>query len=428
MQGIKAYAIASCLGLLGLAIVPQAKADEWNQKTTLRVNQPVMIPGMTLQPGDYVLQLAPQTLSNRNIVQVFNSDESELLATVIAVPHMRTTVAGGSQFTFWEMPAGQPPALRTWYFPGDNVGHEFTYPKHVASQIAQYNRKNVPAYAEQTPNLKTATLGTVTPSGEFRATTAAPVTAATATAQYTPRTDESQAYAPIPGCATATTAQPVPPPAERPTVTAQVLPPYPIPTEQPVPAEQPVAPAAPAVKEQQPITTQPCECPPSTAAVTPTVQPETQQPMTQPQPEAQAPAAATTICPPGVAVQPMQPRTDEATEYENQTNEMNETQPAAQPCECPPAATVTQPGVSTTVQPAAPAATGTTTGCPPSPSPATTGETGVTAQPQAPAAQTAPAAAPTPAPCQCPGPTSEQMQTNTNVNTAATPMVNHMCC
>jgi hypothetical protein len=378
MQRIRAYAIASCLALLGLAFVPQAKADEWNKSTTLKINEPTRIPGRVLQPGEYVLELTDNTLSNRNIVQIFNSDRTQLLDTVITVPRERTTAAAGSQFSFWEMPAGQPPALRTWYYPGENIGQEFTYPKDVASQIAQYNQKNVPAYAEESANLNTATVGTVTSAGEFRASASQPATTTTTTAQYQPapvtaqpRTDEAQAYATMPGCppsATTTTGQAAiqPQPVEQPTVTAQVLPPYPIPG-------------------QQTVTTQPCECPPSAAVTQPgasttttTTTTTTTQPQEQQPPEQQPEASTTTTvqpCPPSTATQPgvaVQPRTDEANEYyESQPANQGEVQPQAQPCECPPSAAVAQPGVSTstttTVQPQAPAVSGTTTAqpCPP---------------------------------------------------------------
>jgi hypothetical protein len=486
MQRIRAYAIASCLALLGLAFVPQAKADEWNKSTTLRINEPIRVPGMVLQPGDYVLELTDNTLSNRNIVQIFNSDRTQLLDTVITVPRERTTAAGGSQFSFWEMPAGQPPALRTWYFPGENVGQEFTYPSDVASQIAQYNRKSVPAYAVESASLNTATVGTVTSTGEFRASVNQPatITTTTTTAQsqpltVQPRTDEAQAYAAAPGCppSATTTVTGQSQPVEQPTVTAQVLPPYPIPSE-------------------QTATTQPCECPPSAAATQPggtttttttttTTQPGEQQPLEQ-QPQASTTTTTVQPCPPegtqpGVTVQP---RTDEANEY-YESNEANQVgvQPEAQPCVCPPSAAATQsganttqpgaqqPGVSTTttVQPCPPcttqggvavqpqtqpcecppsaavmqpgSGTTTTTVQPQAPAaanvqpcaPATPTQPGVTAQPETDEmneyqAQPAAPAAAQPAPCQCPGITSPQMQTNTNTNTAATPMADHMCC
>ena len=46
-----------CVGVLG-AMLPQAKADEWNQKTIFTFSGPVEIPGQVLSPGTYVFKLA----------------------------------------------------------------------------------------------------------------------------------------------------------------------------------------------------------------------------------------------------------------------------------------------------------------------------------------------------------------------------------
>jgi hypothetical protein len=34
-------------------------------------------------------------------------------------------LAGNSEFKFYQSGAGEPPALRTWFYPGDPVGLEF---------------------------------------------------------------------------------------------------------------------------------------------------------------------------------------------------------------------------------------------------------------------------------------------------------------
>jgi len=45
-----------CLGMLETA-VPQAKADEWDQKTVFTFSGPVEIPGQVLNSGTYVFKL-----------------------------------------------------------------------------------------------------------------------------------------------------------------------------------------------------------------------------------------------------------------------------------------------------------------------------------------------------------------------------------
>lgn len=111
-----------------------ANADEWDKKTILTVNQPIQITDTYLDPGTYVLKL-DRSPSNRHIVRIYNADENHLYNTVLAVPNYRLRPVGHSQFMFWETPAGSARALRAWFYPGDNFGQEFPYPKQLR-QIA----------------------------------------------------------------------------------------------------------------------------------------------------------------------------------------------------------------------------------------------------------------------------------------------------
>src|SRR5262249_17882387 len=56
------------------------------------------------------------------------------------IPNYRLEPTGHSVFSFWEVPAGQPPAIRAWFYPGDLYGQEFTYPKDRAYQLASYSK------------------------------------------------------------------------------------------------------------------------------------------------------------------------------------------------------------------------------------------------------------------------------------------------
>jgi len=117
---------------VGLAVsATSAKADEWNKKTLLTVNEPIQVRETVLQPGQYVFKLV-NSQSDRHIVQIFNADESRIIDTELAIPNYRLRPTGGSRFSFYETPAGSAKALRAWFYPGDNFGQEFTYPKHLA--------------------------------------------------------------------------------------------------------------------------------------------------------------------------------------------------------------------------------------------------------------------------------------------------------
>jgi hypothetical protein len=130
------------LGLMGVVFSPVAKADEWNNKTVMTFSAPVEIPGVHLKgwgvlpAGTYVFKLL-DSASDRHIVQIFNQDETMVYATILAIPDYRLHATGKTVVTFSERPAGQPEALRAWFFPGKNWGDEFVYPKARALQLAK---------------------------------------------------------------------------------------------------------------------------------------------------------------------------------------------------------------------------------------------------------------------------------------------------
>ncbi|MBV8834733.1 MAG: hypothetical protein JO108_36530, partial [Acidobacteriaceae bacterium] len=111
--------------LLSISLAPSAKADEWDKKTLVTVKGgAVQIQGTILQPGEYVMKLA-DSLADRRILQLFNADESQLVTTILANAAYRPEPTGDTRFTFAEVPAGQPPAITTWFYPGDNYGLQF---------------------------------------------------------------------------------------------------------------------------------------------------------------------------------------------------------------------------------------------------------------------------------------------------------------
>jgi len=141
MTSRRVTALISCLALFCVFTVLSASADEWNKKTKVTISEPIEVPGMVLSPGTYTFKLA-ESPSNRNIVQIWNSDQTHLYTTVIAVPDYRMQPAGKVILKFAERPTGSPEALRAWFYPGDNFGEEFAYPKSRATELAKAN--NVP--------------------------------------------------------------------------------------------------------------------------------------------------------------------------------------------------------------------------------------------------------------------------------------------
>jgi hypothetical protein len=165
-------AVAS-IGLLGVAIAPSARADEWNKKTILTVNETIQVPNKVLPPGKYVIKLLDSP-SDRHIVQIFNGDETHLLTTILAIPNYRLQPTGKTVFGFWETPPGQPKALRAWFYPGDNFGQEFAYPKSAAVQIAANAHAAVPTTEVTEPSEMTTAPVTTTPAPQEEAAAPAP--------------------------------------------------------------------------------------------------------------------------------------------------------------------------------------------------------------------------------------------------------------
>jgi len=129
-SGMTTFATLGALALGIGTIAFRAQADQWDKKTVLTVDQPIQVMDTYLDPGTYVFKLADSN-SDRHIVQIFNSDQSHIINTFLAIPNHRLQPTGDSRFTFWETPPGTARAMRAWFYPGDNFGQEFRYPKQL---------------------------------------------------------------------------------------------------------------------------------------------------------------------------------------------------------------------------------------------------------------------------------------------------------
>ncbi len=144
MKFLRISSLAVCfIALLALAGLTSAFGDEWNKETTVTFNEPVEIPGVVLAPGTYVFRLM-DSLADRQIVRVFNKDRTKIYATVIGITDYRLEPTGKTYISFEERMAGAPEAVKAWFYPGDNYGIEFVYPKPRAVELAQANKTHVP--------------------------------------------------------------------------------------------------------------------------------------------------------------------------------------------------------------------------------------------------------------------------------------------
>jgi hypothetical protein len=150
MNRFKVMAIIFCLILVALAFPSRVEGDERNKKTIVTFNEPIEIPGVgdqVLPAGTYVFKLMDSS-SDRNIVQIFNECENRLYATILTIPNYRLRPTNKTVITFHERPGASPQAIRAWFYPGANSGHEFVYPKERAVELAKLT--NLPVLAMPT--------------------------------------------------------------------------------------------------------------------------------------------------------------------------------------------------------------------------------------------------------------------------------------
>ncbi len=130
---------------LGLGVMAfRAQADVWDKKTVLTVNQPIQVQDTYLEPGTYVFKLLNSS-SDRHIVQIFDQDQKHLINTILAIPNYRLQPTGNSRFSFYETPPGSAAAMHAWFYPGDNYGQEFRYPKQLHQLVAVSQVTTTPA-------------------------------------------------------------------------------------------------------------------------------------------------------------------------------------------------------------------------------------------------------------------------------------------
>jgi hypothetical protein len=173
MKLFKMLGTAFCLITLCVLVVPAATADDWNRETVITFSGPVEVPGVgaqTLPAGTYVFKIL-DSMSDRHIVQIFNQDKTHVFATILAIPNYRLKTTDKTVITFRERPAGQPEAIRAWFYPGRQWGEEFVYAKPRAIELAKETNEPVLATPIELATapveaLRTAPVEAVAPTGE----------------------------------------------------------------------------------------------------------------------------------------------------------------------------------------------------------------------------------------------------------------------
>ena len=241
-------ASAACAGLMLAPAAASAQTTPADRNTKVTFSGPVSIPGKTLPAGTYTFRIADSP-TNRHIVQVFDKDEMQIIATLLAVPAEKMEAEGDPVITFKETPADRPPALHYWYYAGEKTGNEFVYPKSQAMAIAQASGEGVMAVDTDSTNIEdwkgTPTRVTATGQNPASSTTSSSPTSSDTTSPQA----QSQPQSTAP-----TTAQPTTTPEPAPQSAAPATTPQSQPTTAPAAAPQSsaptTAPSAPAEPER----------------------------------------------------------------------------------------------------------------------------------------------------------------------------------
>ena len=132
------------MSLMSSAFVPSLKASESDKKTIITISQPVTVEGTLLPAGQYVLKLQDSS-SSQEVVYIFNGEETRLITTVLAIHAYRLQPTDKSEFSFYDSPAGQPTALQTWFYPGDDTGFLFRQRQQTAAPLAAAKKTRKPS-------------------------------------------------------------------------------------------------------------------------------------------------------------------------------------------------------------------------------------------------------------------------------------------
>ena len=137
MKNLKVLPITMFALLLCATLVPGVRASESDKRTIVTFSDSVEIPGQVLEPGTYVFKLLDSP-SNRNIAQVWNGDEDQLLATIQTISDYKPHVDDKSIFYLGPLSSDSTLALQSWFYPGEASGRRFVYPRYPTNDQATH--------------------------------------------------------------------------------------------------------------------------------------------------------------------------------------------------------------------------------------------------------------------------------------------------
>ena len=154
--------------LLTMSAMPAAAQSTMDSRTEFTFNRPVELPGTTLPPGTYIFRFADSTTGKRVMLVQAKDAGNKNYGMFMTISAQRPSPSDDAELRFLETPAGQPAAIKTWWYPRNTIGREFIYPKSQALRLAKATNSTV--LATQAENVsgdqKSGDLAYVSPTGQ----------------------------------------------------------------------------------------------------------------------------------------------------------------------------------------------------------------------------------------------------------------------
>jgi hypothetical protein len=136
---------SACAALV-IALQPApARADTWDRLTYFTFSGPVQLPGVTLAAGTYEFRLVnPET--SANVMRVSSKDGKTGKLFFMLRGTQLDRAPDDPIVLLRETPAGSPPALQGWVYPGDVTPFEFSYSRRqeqALGAVAHHGAVNV---------------------------------------------------------------------------------------------------------------------------------------------------------------------------------------------------------------------------------------------------------------------------------------------
>jgi len=137
--------VATAVAAATLVAVPaaaHAQDQPYDKRTFYTFSGPVELPGVALQPGQYVFRLADPD-SSRKMIQVVSADGKRVFGTFFSVPIEMAEAPSKPEVRLMEAAPGAPAPIRAVWYANERIGSEFIYPREQAMKIAKTSKQPV---------------------------------------------------------------------------------------------------------------------------------------------------------------------------------------------------------------------------------------------------------------------------------------------